>query len=1146
MMTDNILTINLDEKYKIKIDKHEEIEKGLFFYDVYERATKCVGDIVKASDDDNEKDTENEYGVFVKEKKEFNNIIAFSGARGTGKTSAMVSFANLLREVEGVSKLKLEFKNIELEGVSFNSLRVIDPSLFEKNENIFEVIVSELFAKFKEKLEDKKSEYDFDAKKKLLKLFQEVYQNIQTLRLDGKLYEGEALETLNKLAKGARLRNATIDLISEYLQFMKSGDNLVIPIDDFDLNVKAATDMAEEIRKYLMIPKVVILMAVNIDQLANVKEQSLRKEFRTMIDAGRLFEDTKEMSLRYLLKLIPEERRISLPDIKILGKDVKIRFSNVKHNPDYNNKIQALKKYLFKDYIDDNDFIHIIKLSEGLKDDMSLFSKLNRENAKDKLKEYVDAAESSLSIEDYILKVIYNKTGLIFLKKDYELHRFVPNTLRELREFIFFLKSLGNKVEDKKQNLIDFRTYFLNVFCKDKLDTNFYSIIDDVVSLPTVKWNKYIITKTIDLIRDVESKKFKFPLESMKSEDILKWKGIFSDLMQIIADKDNYSVNVSMGDLLFFINQLKRIDDENISQFAFCLESLYSIQLLYLLRESSLKHSNGKSGYHSLNSLYKIIGGQIIPSVKDSNIENVLGEDKYKTFFDIIPFKKGKYSRQQKIVKYQDATISGVKIRILVREYNIAYDILLKEYMNEASKFRLIIEAYKRREFIDKIQVEVDDVYNEMESLFSKNNVSFLTVNINIEKLKNNANFNEIFVFVEIEQIILFHMFLAYQGRSNFDKKRLKDECRYEGNINIGSANVSNEALFDIFTIFSSSIYPEKIWERIFGVKFNGESQLIRELISQRENCNILFPIYSIDLINKIFIKDKFVGRLYFSEHLGEYCKTVIDVSIDSVKGLYPEYPLENFFDDLSINSDLVINNIFVNSLPEINESFIKLGMEYRKAIYNLYKAQTKRLNSFNTGINEISRIIKNFNDTNKLSYGLIETKYLSSINKKLDSLKFTEEDIDPKSETNKRITSDLEKQMDSTGQSTDNNRSKLIFEQKIKLIEIDKQLNTVLSGHLSDFYFESIQNCYLRLLVILDSEFYSEKKLKDDIQWLLKPLDMQNNLDDYTIEERDSLNSLKNSISIEKEYNETILLNKQNEFSELSKKLIDILKKYE
>ena len=56
----------------------------------------------------------------------------------------------------------------------------------------------------------------------------------------------------------------------QYANASETKHYLVIPIDDLDMNIKNGYEQLEQIRKYLMIPKVIVLISANYDQLEKI------------------------------------------------------------------------------------------------------------------------------------------------------------------------------------------------------------------------------------------------------------------------------------------------------------------------------------------------------------------------------------------------------------------------------------------------------------------------------------------------------------------------------------------------------------------------------------------------------------------------------------------------------------------------------------------------------------------------------------------------------------------------------------------------------------------------------------------------------------------------------------------------------------
>lgn len=143
------LTINLNEEYKIKIENGNEFHESIFS-EIYINAAKNIVEIIDQSVHD---------GIY----DGYNNIIAFTGERGKGKSSSMISFRDALININ--EKVHLDFfeaKKLEDESLNktFETLRkntfaeidIIDPSLFRGNESLFEIILAKMFSKFQEEI----------------------------------------------------------------------------------------------------------------------------------------------------------------------------------------------------------------------------------------------------------------------------------------------------------------------------------------------------------------------------------------------------------------------------------------------------------------------------------------------------------------------------------------------------------------------------------------------------------------------------------------------------------------------------------------------------------------------------------------------------------------------------------------------------------------------------------------------------------------------------------------------------------------------------------------------------------------------------------------------------------------------------------
>lgn len=300
MDNNTTLEINLNEEYKIKIENGNDFNKSIF-KDVYESALKNVIEIVKQSD-------ENKNSKY----DDFNNIIAFTGERGKGKSSSMISFLDaLINKGNDIHKDFFKSEDYQyLNNKSFVTIDIIDPSLFSEKESLFEIILAKMFQKFQLALKENNSNILQDDKRELIQHFQNVFENLQTINSDPKdLYKKESIEALSKLATSSNLRESFKRLVDCFLnKFEKNKNYIVFAIDDFDLNISGAYEMLEDIRKFLIQKNIILLIACKIEQLKDVIEIYYSEK--------KLINDLDIKSNKYLDKLFPFKRRLILPEVQ--------------------------------------------------------------------------------------------------------------------------------------------------------------------------------------------------------------------------------------------------------------------------------------------------------------------------------------------------------------------------------------------------------------------------------------------------------------------------------------------------------------------------------------------------------------------------------------------------------------------------------------------------------------------------------------------------------------------------------------------------------------------------------------------------------------------------------------------------------------
>jgi len=343
-----VLTIIRGEEFKLSLK--EKIEETDIFYDQYLEAADMLDDIVIVDEDKEQMDW--------RKVEQENNIIAFCGERGEGKSSAMMTFINALIKQDDWNS-NLIFDECEnAKKTIFSKPIIIDPSTFDNVHNILEVIVASLYREFRIRYAKDSDSFENEKGCKLLESFQKVYRIISLLNNPEKMleeeFDGEAnISNLAKMGESTALKRELEKLIKVYLEYMiceadSKHRKLLIAIDDLDLCNGNAYKMAEQIRKYLIIPEIVIVMALKIEQLQMCIQEENFKNYRNVLSGGEkpseFYEEVRNMAEKYITKLIPRSRRIYLPNVKYIY-NARIRYLDRKgkviYEDEFSNSLNA-------------------------------------------------------------------------------------------------------------------------------------------------------------------------------------------------------------------------------------------------------------------------------------------------------------------------------------------------------------------------------------------------------------------------------------------------------------------------------------------------------------------------------------------------------------------------------------------------------------------------------------------------------------------------------------------------------------------------------------------------------------------------------------------------------------------------------------
>ena len=267
-------------------------------------------------------------------KKNVPSILAFCGDRGEGKSSCMETVREMISNIKAPAVQTFMQETViehytdngatllsrcqTLDSCTFELLKTVDPAFFDERHNVLELVLGEMFSRFKQFIKEhpevkkvRRKEYE-----KLEECFHDAKWCLTQMER-GLRSDYDPIEELDSLSVGAQLRDKMGVLLKEYLGFWSNTEVqnnegqhnsqiettkrfLVISIDDLDLNVSEAYKMAEQLRKYLVDERCILLISLKVDQLIEVISNYLDKQ-----TAPNKSMDTPDMAAKYLTKLIP-------------------------------------------------------------------------------------------------------------------------------------------------------------------------------------------------------------------------------------------------------------------------------------------------------------------------------------------------------------------------------------------------------------------------------------------------------------------------------------------------------------------------------------------------------------------------------------------------------------------------------------------------------------------------------------------------------------------------------------------------------------------------------------------------------------------------------------------------------------------------
>lgn len=507
------------------------------------------------------------------EYRTINNIIAFFGDRGTGKTSCMRSVVNsCIRRHE-----------------DWMFTDEIDPSFFDEKHNILEILVGELYGIFRKDIDkwDQLPQKEQNELRNIQEKFRRVKSALRYLGQTEIVDDNESeIDSLRHLNEGGKLRSLLKDLVSGILKYHDK-KLMVISIDDLDLNIRYSYYMMENIRKYLIMPEVTIIIAARYSQLFDsiclVLKQHYEKIQNRVTD-----KDISEMAERYLAKMFPLDQRFDMP----------------------------LPESILNATL-------IIEDKDG----------------------NVTNQNENLMVAEKIPAIIFDRTRFLFYNSVGMPSLIIPRNLRDLRMLVGMLYNM--KPYDDQEDGANNQRQFLSYFYQEWLGTLEPEYREFATALTKeedpAKINRFVINNLNRFfIKDVTE--IDYVDEDDDTADSLSASYSREQLLlQNILNPENAYWNVSVGDVVVLLNYVKKLyDSDRTRRLLFFIESYYSITLYRLYNKLTADTDiNGlnqdveqpstsqrlKATVHAeIPEYFRFVGGSFFSGTGDSFIPSATGD----------------------------------------------------------------------------------------------------------------------------------------------------------------------------------------------------------------------------------------------------------------------------------------------------------------------------------------------------------------------------------------------------------------------------------------------------------------------------------------------------------------------------------------
>ena len=634
-----VLKIPQIPQYGVLVEETYGKDDSLF-HDVYKGAAKNVADIITGLSEN-----KNEY---------FSNpCIAFVGKRGTGKSSAMISFANFLHKITPKTSQWIDDPEVEskLNNSYFYVLPPIDTANMGKKETIIADVSAEMYSQF----ESLKSDITVEQKREFIEAAKKTNSSA-ILQCFGEWDElGDQL--LAETEKVVHIRKLFEKMVQSFLNIVKKEKEnrqsyLVIQIDDLDMNVSNSFRIMEEIRTIMSTKNVIVLLSVDLRQLKTVLkihfENSLTS--KDIFDYHTITKIAKDLSYKYTEKLLPADRRHYMPELTT----------------------EQLGALISSNFLGDNDESWE---TMGWSD------------------------EYQPSVIHAFMHLLWRKTMLIPMKNEYGDYILLPHNLRSLCNFVVFLRGMKDAAYPpnafKNQNTKPL-TYF--DFANPKKGAIYRKILENNLRL----FNKYIISNLetcerpemneedekltsillvlIETLSDIYITEFNSKIvgdlvraiNGMSSDYYLSW--LNSNMgTKPLLEATRYKDTISVGDVMYVLGKLdKKTHCSYIRYLIQVIRTLWSVRMtmeIYVIGCNPINQVYCESESIFITKSFRdTVGAMFInPDITESFVFN---EKNFQNDWSICEWKKFQ-SPYDLIIPKGDNTISLLDKNYTINQWRV-------------------------------------------------------------------------------------------------------------------------------------------------------------------------------------------------------------------------------------------------------------------------------------------------------------------------------------------------------------------------------------------------------------------------------------------------------------------------------------------